>query len=376
MADRPTPTAGAEEHRFPCPTCGADLRYDPGAEQLVCHHCGHVEKIAGRGPANAPIVEHDFRAAVEAALLVTDMEETRTVTCQSCGAEVEFDPDTHARECPFCASPIVTDTGVNRHVKPGAVLPFALDQDAARAAMRDWLGQLWLAPGGLRRYARRSHPLQGIYVPYWTFDADTRSEYSGERGTAHTRMRTVVQNGKRRTVPQTEIRWARVRGRVARAFDDVLVLASRSLPARHTDALQPWQLAALEPYAPEYLAGFRAEAYQVELREGWTRARAIMDGRIERDVRFDIGGDRQRIHQIRTDVSNVTFKHVLLPVWVAAYTWRGKPYRFVVNGQTGRVAGERPWSPWKVAAAVILALLLAAAAAWFYAQGQGGGVSW
>ena len=101
-----------------------------------------------------------------------------------------------------------------------------------------------------------------------------------------------------------------------------------------------------------------------------------MDRPIERDVRFDIGGDRQRIHQIRTDVSNVTFKHVLLPVWVAAYTWRGESYRFVVNGQTGRVAGERPWSPWKIAAAVILALLLAAAAAWFYAQGQGGGVSW
>ena len=305
--------------------------------------------------------ELDFSAAVEERLSEIDIEETRTSSCPNCGAVVEFDPAIHAKECPFCATPVVTDTGLSRHIKPGGLAPFEIEEGAARKAMSDWLGRLWFAPNGLQAYARRGRRLSGIYVPYWTFDARTTTEYAGQRGTVYTEMHTVVRDGRRQNVPVTEVRWHPVRGRVARAFDDVLVLASRSLPKRHTDALLPWDMSRLVPYTPEYLAGFRAEAYQTELPEGWTEARQIMDRWIERDIRFDIGGDRQQIDQIETQVSDITFKHVLLPVWVAAYRFRGQSYRFVVNGQTGRVQGERPWSAWKIAFAVILALLAAGA---------------
>ncbi|MCR9114968.1 MAG: primosomal protein N' (replication factor Y) - superfamily II helicase, partial [Rhodobacteraceae bacterium] len=157
---------------------------------------------------------------------------------------------------------------------------------------------------------------------------------------------------------------------VARFFDDVLVLASRTLPKRYTDALEPWDLSDLEPYSPEYLAGFRAEGYQVELGEGFAEARGIMDNVIARDVRFDIGGDRQRIHSIDTAVSDVTFKHVLLPVWLAAYKYRGETYRFVVNGRNGKVQGERPWSAIKIAIAVVLGLLVAGAVGYAIAMSQ------
>ena len=125
--------------------------------------------------------------------------------------------------------------------------------------MTDWLGSLWFAPSGLQDYARKGRTMSGIYVPYWTFDADTTSRYSGERGTVYYDTITVVSDGKRERRQVAKIRWSPARGRVARFFDDVLVLASRSLPKRFTDALEPWDLAALEPYRPEYLAGFRAE---------------------------------------------------------------------------------------------------------------------
>ncbi len=92
-----------------------------------------------------------------------------------------------------------------------------------------------------------------------------------------------------------------------------------------------------------------------------------MDRVIERDVKFDIGGDRQRVHGVETEIREVTFKHVLLPVWVAAYRFRGQSYRFVVNGQTGTVQGERPWSAWKIAFAVILGLIFAGIAGYLYA---------
>ena len=353
-----------EEHRFPCDACGSDLRFEPSAQRLVCDHCGNAMPIEGAGPARRGLRELDFGAAVEARLSEIDIEQTRTSQCPNCGAIVEFDPAVHARECPFCATPVVAGTGVSRHIKPGGLVPFALDEAAAHAAMAEWLGRLWFAPNGLRAYARKGRRMSGVYVPYWTFDAATETAYRGHRGTVHTEMRTVVRDGKRQSVPVTRVRWHPVRGRVTRAFDDVLVLASRSLPKKHTDALLPWDMTGLVPYAPEYLAGFRAEAYQVELTEGWTEARAIMDRAIERDVRFDIGGDRQRIDDMDTRVDAVTFKHVLLPVWVAAYRFRGESYRFVVNGQTGRVQGERPWSVWKLAAAAILAVLVGAALAW------------
>ncbi|QJF50430.1 TFIIB-type zinc finger domain-containing protein [Roseobacter ponti] len=364
------PPAPQAEHHFPCDTCGSDLRFDPGAGQMICDHCGNTEPL-DHGPWRAATIrELDFQDALSDALPRADMEVTRVSKCPNCAAEVEFDPQVHATECPFCATPVVADTGTHRHIKPRAVLPFGLDEPTAHAAMNDWLGALWFAPSGLKDYARKGRRMQGIYVPYWTFDADTASGYTGERGTVYYETRTVMRKEGPEKVRVAKVRWRSVSGRVARFFDDVLVLASRSLPKRFTDALAPWDLAALEPYTPEYLAGFRAEGYAVTLEEGFAEARGIMDATIARDIRFDIGGDRQRIHSVDTTVRDVTFKHVLLPVWLAAYKYRGETYRFVVNGRTGKVQGERPWSTVKIALAVIAGAIIAAGVGYLYAMNQ------
>jgi hypothetical protein len=145
------------------------------------------------------------------------------------------------------------------------------------------------------------------------------------------------------------------------------------LPRTHTDALEPWNLSALAPYRPDYLSGFTAEAYGVGLEEGLRAARAKMDAVIEGDIRRDIGGDHQRITGKNTVMSDVTFKHVLLPVWMAAYKFQDQSFRFVVNGQTGKVQGERPWSKWKIALAVLAALILGGIGLYLYDLYQGGG---
>ncbi|MEN8656463.1 TFIIB-type zinc finger domain-containing protein [Marivita sp.] len=359
------------QHRFPCDNCGADLRFDPDSGNMLCDHCGATLEISGSGPwTGGSIREIDFQTAIADRLPSQEMEETRVSKCPNCAAEVEFDAGVHAAECPFCATPVVTDTGPNRHIKPKGLLPFSLDEKDARSAMTNWLGKLWFAPNGLQDYARKGRKMTGIYVPYWTFDADTKSSYRGEHGTVYYETRRVVRNGKSETVRVAKVRWRPASGRVARFFDDVLVLASHSLPKKYTDALEPWDLSELEPYHPEYLAGFRAEAYSVELDDGYDEARTYMDRIIMRDVKFDIGGDRQRVHNIETQISDVTFKHILLPVWLAAYKYRGKSYRFVVNGRTGAVQGERPWSGWKIAFAVILGLSVAAAIGYMVAMNQ------
>ncbi|THD81608.1 primosomal protein N' (replication factor Y) - superfamily II helicase [Aliigemmobacter aestuarii] len=359
----------AEEHRYPCEQCGADLRFQPGASQLVCDHCGHVQAIpeAGRRQVERALGELDLARALKDDLPPDAMEEVRSTTCPSCGAVVEFSGASHATECPFCATPVVVDTGTHRHIKPQALIPFALDEREARSAMTKWLGSLWFAPNGLLEYARKGRAMTGVYVPHWTFDADTATRYRGQRGDAYYESRTVTVtvNGKaeRRTEQVRKIRWTPVTGKVSRRFDDMVVMASTSVPARLGDGLTPWDLSALVPYSPDYLSGFHAEGYTVTLARGHAEARERMGRIIAGDIRNDIGGDEQRIDGAETNWRDETFKHVLLPVWTAAYKYNGRSFRFLVNGQTGEVQGERPWSVWKILfAALVVAIFLGALA--------------
>jgi DNA-directed RNA polymerase subunit RPC12/RpoP len=359
----------SEEHRWPCEQCGADLRYSPGDQALKCDHCGHVQPLpaALRDKGHA-LVELDLHAAMQDGLAPADMEEVRVTPCPNCGAQVEFKGATNASECPFCATPVVIGTGTQRLIKPQGVIPFALDEKQGREAMVGWLGRLWFAPNGLVEYARKGRALNGIYTPYWTFDAATRSRYDGARGDYYytTRTVTVQVNGRseQREEQERHTRWTMTSGRVARAFDDVLVLASQSLPRNYTDNLAPWDLTQLMPYTPDVMAGFTSEGYSVGLSDGAAIAHQIMEAQIDQDVRRDIGGDEQRVNSVDTKYSDETFKHILLPIWMAAYKYNNKTYRFVVNGQTGKVQGERPYSAWKIAFAVLLALLAAGAFAY------------
>ncbi|MDO5630737.1 MAG: zinc ribbon domain-containing protein [Paracoccus sp. (in: a-proteobacteria)] len=412
----PTPRS---EYRWPCESCGASLRFQPGQRELICDHCGHRQSI-GDGPARAPARQSAGGAEGEQAILldpstgralqwdaqhkVPDLreipldkglrldaagadivEQVRTLSCPNCGAKIEADPDRHATACPFCATPVVTDTGATRQIKPQGVLPFIVTEEQAKAALDDWLGSLWFAPSGLTAYARRGRRMTGVYSPFWTFDAATRSQYSGQRGDAYYETVYVTQeiNGRRQQVPRQvrRVRWSRASGQVARDFNDVLVLASTSLPRRFTDGLTPWDLSHLVEYRPDYLAGLTAEGYTVPLAEGHGIARQEMAGVIAMDVRRAIGGDEQRVERIATNFRDETFKHILLPIWTAAYKYNGNSYRFVVNGQSGRVQGERPYSVWKIALAVILALLVMAAVLFAAQEGgyvqfsSGGGLS-
>ncbi|MBK8440018.1 MAG: primosomal protein N' (replication factor Y) - superfamily II helicase [Rhodobacter sp.] len=348
------------EHRWPCEQCGAQLRYAPGQTELKCDHCGHVQAIAPAGDRRRAraLLEHALQRGLQDDLPGSAMEEVRTTTCTNCGAQIEFVGASHATECPFCASPVVVDTGAQRLIKPQALVPFRLSETEARKAMTGWLGRLWFAPSTLLEYARKGRAMNGVYVPFWTFDADTRSSYTGQRGEHYYETRTVsvVVNGKteQREERVQKTRWYPASGRVSRDFDDMLVMASASLPQRLGNELTPWDLAALEPYTPDYLAGFQAEGYTVSLAEADQTAKARMSGIIEGDVRRDIGGDDQRVTSVDTTWSDETFKHILLPVWMAAYKYNGKSYRFLVNGQTGEVQGERPWSIWKIGFAVLV----------------------
>lgn len=349
-------TQGARQ--FPCTQCGAKVEFAPGTDELECPYCGHRTAI----PASAEVIqERDFHGTLAELERGAETEEVLSVSCSSCAALVEPPPSVEAFHCPYCGSSIVATAKSQRLIKPQALLSFRIPRERATELFRNWIRKLWFAPDSLKKLAQLDGRLQGLYTPYWTFDSLTTSRYTGQRGDNYTvtRTRAVMRNGKLTTERYTtvEIRWRPAAGVVARSFDDVLVVGSTSLPRDLAEELEPWDVGNLLPYADEFLSGFLAERYQVDLPNGWGRAVERMDEVIRGDVRRDIGGDHQRIHTLDTAHGRVTFKHVLLPMWICSYRYRDKVYRFLVNARTGEVQGQRPWSWVKV---TLTALTLAA----------------
>lgn len=344
---------------FPCKNCGANLEFTPGIEDLQCPYCGSQNHIP---QSEEEVRELNFEEGL-AKTAGSEEIERLAVRCGACGAKSTLQDNVTATRCAFCDNPIVAQAESTQLVQPKAVLPFRVESKQAEQAFETWLSSLWFAPGDLKRRARTAS-VDGVYIPFWTYDCKTESFYRGQRGEHYweTETYTAVENGKsvRKTRQVQRTRWYPASGTVWLPFDDVLILASRSLPKKLTDALEPWDLEALVPYDDRYLAGFQTECYQVDLAEGFDGAKVIMDGAIRGAARRDIGGDVQRVSTVRTQHFDITYKHILLPLWISAYRYRDKPFRFLVNARTGEVQGERPYSWIKITFAVLAALAVIA----------------
>jgi LSD1 subclass zinc finger protein len=345
---------------FPCTGCGAKLSFAPGTSELRCEYCGTVNQFT---VDDSRIEELDFNAYLKALEGKAEVVEEEHVKCDKCGAEQNLPSNLFASRCTFCSSPIVSKSYANRRIKPKSLVPFQVERRSARDSFRSWIRRRWLAPNDLKRYAQSDAGLTGVYLPFWTYDCWSSSDYTGERGDDFNRsVSYTAENsqgqGETRVRTEKETRWTSVSGHVDKFHNDVLVMASRSLPGDIIGAAGHWDLMKLVPYKAEFVSGFQAEAYQVGLRDGFPIAKQAIDSQIAAAIRGDIGGDHQRIHGVNTRYSDIKFKHVLLPVWVSAYRYRDKPYRFIINGQTGEVSGQSPTSAWKVAF-LVLAILLA-----------------
>lgn len=314
---------------------------------LKCPYCAFENAI----PADAAAVveELDYEATIASLAAGAPVEEKLLVKCGACAADVSPPPNVTAFGCPYCGTNIVATTHSVKQIKPNAVLPFAIKREQSREMFRKWITSRWFAPSKLKHRAGIDEGIVGVYIPAWTHDCRTVTAYTGQRGDAYY---VTVGSGKNRTT-QRRVRWSHASGVVRNAFDDVLVIASRSLPDHLVKKLEPWDLTKAEPYTDDYLAGFRAESYQIDLPQSFDVAKQIMTQKIRSTICSDIGGDEQRVDSMKVTYSDITFKHLLLPVWISAYRYHDKTYRFLVNARTGEVQGDRPYSAWKIAALVV-----------------------
>ncbi|MET8001429.1 hypothetical protein [Nonomuraea glycinis] len=347
----------------PCGGCGASVRYAPGTAVLRCPYCGHEQPIAA--PARQ-VREHSFDAFL--AQPRAGEVAAHRFSCPGCGARTES--DALSTNCQFCATALVADTSKGAQVAPEAVLPFALDRRAARDAMRGWTRTRWFAPNRLKKVSE-AESMKSTYLPHWTFDAGTVSDYSGQRGEHYYVTETYTSNGQTKTRQVRRTRWYSASGRVSRHFDDVLVAATGKLPRERLDALEPWALERAVPFEPGYLSGHHSLRYDTEPDSGLEQAKAKMAKVIEDDCKRHIGGDTQRLHDVRTGYSGVTFKLVLLPVWIGSYLYGGRPYQIMINGVGGEVQGDRPYSTVKITLAVLAAVAVVAALVLLYLGQRG-----
>ncbi len=353
-----------------CEQCGARLKYRPGSTCITCEYCGYDQAIVS---IQDVIGEQDYEQALRTSRQAKETYDVATETCSSCAATTIIAAHLKTSECPYCGASMIRSQDSKRRFKPQSLLPFAVDQKTARQKYLGWIRGLWFAPSDIRKHSLLDSALQGVYVPFWTYDTFSDTLYSGQRGEYYYVQETYrATNSQGEAVTKTrqvrKIRWHSASGKVANRFDDVLVPASASLPKRFLDRLEPWGLSALVAFDEDYLRGMRTECYTIDLERGFEIAKEKIQSTIRDSIRRDIGGDTQRITSFSVHYSEITFKYVLLPVWISTYRYRGRVYRFLINARTGEVQGERPWSWIKLATAAVLVLLCGALLVYFFGR--------
>lgn len=352
--------------KHPCPECGGDAEWNPAKAALACPYCGTILPWSdGETPFGAAIAEHDL----EKVLAETGAEkrgmgvETTTVRCESCQAISIFERDRAAQRCDFCGSPsIVPQDSLPDAITPESLLPVAVPATKVRDLLRQWYGSRWFAPDKLKK-AALTDTLHGIYLPYWTFDSHVRADWTAESGYHYYESETYRDSqGRTQTRQVRKTRWKPSSGELEHFFDDELVAGTRGVHLALLHKIEPFPTREdLKAYDPAYVRGWTVERYQVDLRQAADINMADMNAQVERMCAGQVPGDTHRNLQVDARYGGRTFKHILVPVWLATYTYGKKSFQVVVNGYTGKMAGEHPLSWIKITLAVIAVILVVAA---------------
>jgi predicted Zn-ribbon and HTH transcriptional regulator len=346
--------AKVDTQTFICPNCGGIIKYDIATEKFRCTSCKAESTIE---VLSETVLEYDFSQYTEREKTSVAFEGVAVVHCQNCGCEITFDEFQIATTCPMCSSTQVTTVKQKGGIPPEGIIPFKIDKIEAGRKFKAWVKSRWFAPNDFKKKSNDEGSLKGMYLPFWTYDASAISAYSGEGGKRHVRTDS---DGKLRTVTD----WKPVSGVVGTSFDDVLMCATDK--EKDIKGILPFNTVEnTRPFAPSYLSGFHAELYSIKADEAFETAKKIMDEKLRSLAEEDIkrNYDEASVKKLDTKHSNVTYKHLLLPVWGSAFGYKGKTYNYFVNGETGLVDGQRPYSVPKIVLAVagalaVIALLL------------------
>lgn len=348
-APKPEEDKSTAPRTYTCPSCGATTRYDVSAGGVACEHCGYTAVV------NA---EQVGRSADQFEFTLETLHQAehgwgvkrREALCESCGAELTLAEGALTATCPFCASNRVNlQDAPSDKLRPRFLVPFKLKAVDVQKLAAEWLGKGWYHPKDLAQNVRIDH-FAGMYVPFWTFAARMDCEWQAEVG----RERVVRdRDGNTRTV----IDWSWRRGKVVVPVQDLLVNGSTHVSQVILERIQPFDLEDLVAYSPDFLAGWNAHAYDIPLQDAWEQGKQMMREEAKDACHRDISASHVRNFSMSADFADETWRYILLPVYLTSYRYADKTFQVMVNGQNGKVAGQKPvdWNKiWLAIAAMLL----------------------
>ena len=349
------------EEIYYCQSCGGIMEFDVKTQALKCPNCDTVVEIADN---REEIVEHTLNMN---ALRKLKVEEKQTVTmnCTGCGAPVEIDKNSTALACPYCGSSYVMADKQMETIVPDGVVTFKLTVEDAKEVFRKWIKGRWLAPGQLKNLYQNGK-FQGMYVPYWTFDADATARYRAMGGKRRTQ---TYRDSEGKTHTRTVTDWYPTSGTVRHFFDDVLVCAAERDDKNLLSGIDEYNTKNMPSYSPDYMSGYSAEVYTIDLQTGHNRALRTMTSELRRLASNDVLRRYDTVKDVRIDArfEKETYKHVLVPVYSTNYNYNGKNFTVLVNGENGRIKGQYPKSAVKII--VIIVAVVAAIIAFIFCSG-------
>lgn len=346
-------------NKFSCPACGGDAQWNAAKQALVCPFCGTASP-ARLSDTGGVIEENDLARALRE--LPADQRgwggEASSVRCQNCNAVSVFDSKHVAKRCDFCGSPsLIPVQDIKAPIRPSSLLPFVVPDTRVREDMRRWYGTRWFAPNKLKA-AALTDTVHGVYLPFWTFDAQVSADWTAESGYYYYETESFRDaQGNLQTRQVQRVRWESSRGHLDHFFDDELVPASKGVDAELLEKIGPFPTKKeLKPYDPGYVSGWVVEQYQIDLVAAAQRARQVMDAKLNSLCAGQVPGDTHRNLRVYANYSGQTFKHILVPVWLLTYTYGRRNMQVLVNGFTGQIAGRYPKSWVKILFAVLAGL--------------------
>ena len=338
---------------FKCPQCGAVTAFSIVDGGLKCTHCGFYKEpqkeTVGKGAQQFEFTLETMERAIHG---WGDVR--KALECQNCGAEITIPVKAMTATCPFCAS----SNGVHRDasqdvLRPRFLIPFKIEEQECTKVAREWLGSTWMTPRELRQVAKIADFIP-IYLPFWTFDATTASQWQAEIG--HTKEERYYDHSDREWKTRTKIVWRWESGQVQVPFDDVLIPGTGYISRLLLGRIKQFDLDELVPYESSFLAGFKAQSYDIPLEQAWEESRSEMRESTRRECINRASSSKIRNFSMSLDFNDESWRYILLPVYVASYTYSGRIYQALVNGQSGEISGQRPVD-WKIVWFVIAALL-------------------
>ena len=333
-----------------CPNCDGVMNFDPATGGMLCEFCGHTEAVEQEETIKKAS-EQDFNKSLKTGNCDWGVAK-KTIICKFCGGEAIYDAMQTSGECAFCGSNQVMEAATEDTLAPNGVVPFKIDKKSCGERFSSWIKGKLFCPNEAKRSAR-PEAFNGVYLPYWTFDADTDTDYRAEYGIDR---RVRDKDGNTRTVTD----WYGTHGHYSQFINDELVIGTNRHQEYYIRKIEPFDTDSSIEYKPEYVSGFASERYSVDVQSAWSKAKNFIMSKLRSAIRSKIKKDHHaddvRGINMNTTYSNITYKYLMLPVWISSFKYNGKVYQFYVNGQTGKVGGKAPISPWKVAIAVLIVI--------------------